>query len=600
LQFQVVGKFDATEIEPAFNAAQAELGGLMKEARGLRQTLIAQNLVQLAAPVPDLLGTLPPRTVCVELVRSYLRTFEPIYRVVHVPSFWKDYDAFWEQGAPTLTPTPFLMKLIVILAIGSAFLQESINTSRTDLVRSAQAWIYAAQWWLTGPPEKSTAALDGLQVFCLLLIARKATHSCPGTTAWLSPGSLVTMAQTMGLHRDPKMFASLAPYQVQMRARLWTTILELVCMSSLDLALPPNISGEDYDASPPDNVDDRDLDPAGTIATVSSEVVTDSSGQILLAKSLPLRLRVVRFLNDFRSEQSYQTALQLGSELRTACREVAAFFHSCPPRSDENGSVLPLTEFHRKFLDIYLRRYILLLHRPFMLQARRDPRFYLARKLCVESSTVIGSYTRTTKLDDASSAPDDLLRLSMVGRGVFKCSLSLDVIMVLALEVINQLEEEGPVQGVPDPLDDLNRTSRARLVRILEDISDRLLEVIERGSPTLKRYMFISAYLSQIRAMESGQPVKQVVYEAMLEAMRKCKFILQSQAQRVASASDDVVALNVTDATTTSTYPVDISTMVSLLLVQRHGYRMTQADYNITGHGCALGHVVLVRLATLE
>jgi hypothetical protein len=313
----------------------------------------------------------------------------------------------------------------------------------------------------------------------------------------------------------------------------------------------------------PSNFDDQDLDPAEMTGQLPQEGATDSSIQLLLAKSLPLRLKIAHLLNDFRSEQSYQTALKLGAELRTACRDVASFFHSSLPRAAQNGSILFPTEFHRKFLDIYLRKYILILHRPFMLQARKDPRFYLARKVCVESATVIGSYSSNINLGIESVPLDDLSRLSMVGRGVFKGALSLDIIMVLALEVITQLEEEGPHQSVPDPLDEINKASRAPLIRILDHISDQLLQIIGMGSPSLKRYLFVSAYLSQIRAMESGQCVKQVVYEALIESLKKCHSLLQAHAPLVGSSSGEAATVTTADAATASFYPLNIGSMVS-------------------------------------
>lgn len=63
------------------------------------------------------------------------------------------------------------MKLVLMLAIGTAFYPDRGEFER--IRRLAQTWIYAAQWWLAGPSENSTLNLDGLQVFCLLLLARQ-------------------------------------------------------------------------------------------------------------------------------------------------------------------------------------------------------------------------------------------------------------------------------------------------------------------------------------------------------------------------------------------------------------------------------------------
>ncbi|KAL1981213.1 hypothetical protein VTN96DRAFT_2965 [Rasamsonia emersonii] len=523
-KFQIIPKFDAKDVEPGFSDAKAELTSILKDCRNLRHLAKAQQSVKLNDPVPDLLGTIPARAVCDELVHAYLRTFELVYRIVHIPSFWKDYHQFWEH--PQSTPTPFLMRLVLMLAIGTAFYPDRGDFER--IRRLAQTWIYAAQWWLVGPSEKSTLNLDGLQVFCLLLLARQTNSR--GQSTWISAGSLVRMAMAMGLHRDPELFPALSVFQSEMRRRLWATVVELAVQSSLDSAMPLLLSPHDFDTKAPSNIDDKDIDADTKTppAPKPSHEFTESSIQILLLKSLPLRLEVARRVNDFRQGQSYETAVKLGTELRTACREIAAFFHANMSR--QPGRDLGPTDFHRKFLDMYVRRYVLFLHRPFMLDARKDPRFYLSRKVCVESSMVIASYADSLKLP--SGEVDDLGRLTIFGRGTFKGALSLDVITVLGLEIITQLEEEAATRPsgcvADDPLDEMAKANRAPFVQRLEHILEQLLQIIELGQPSLKRYNMVAAMLSQIQAMESGQNVTQAVYETVKQSLKKCYSLLQA------------------------------------------------------------------------
>lgn len=537
----------------------------MKDTRSLRRAVKAQDSAQLNNPVPDLLNTLPAKVTCDKLVHCYLQTFEPVYRVVHVPTFWKEYNQFWEQTQIMSTSSPFVMKLVLVLAIGTVFLPDTTDIDRATLHRLAQTWIYAAQWWLTGPSEKSNITLDGLQVFCLLIIARQATHNSPGGSVWLSTGSLMTMAMAMGLHRNPNMFLpTLSPFQVQMRVRLWTTVLELALQSCLNSGLPLGISIHDYDTVAPSNFDDQDLDPSGSAEPAPDDQVTDSSVQILLAKSLPLRLKVAQLLNDFRGEPSYETALKLGTDLRAACRDVAIFFHSAVPQPLSDASVLSRTDFHRRFLGIYLRKYILLLHRPFMLQARKDPRYYMSRKICVESAMAIGSYSREANLGLAAGVLDDLSRLSMVAAGCFKGALTMDIIMVLSLEVITQLEEEPPRDSAPDPLDDILKANRAPLIETLEHIAEQLLQGIALGSASMKRYIFVSGYLSQIRAMESGRCVKQAIYTSLIESMKKCHSLLQEY--RPVMSPQDSVGTSISDPAMASLFPFKLGSSVSITL----------------------------------
>ncbi|KAM0428822.1 hypothetical protein ACHAQK_011418 [Fusarium lateritium] len=333
----------------------------------------------------------------------------------------------------------------------------------------------------------------------------------------------------MGLHRNPKLFPGLSLFQKEFRARLWATVLELAVQSCLDLGLPLHLSEGDYDASTPSNFDDSDLESTSPQTPKSMDTFTDSYLQIMLAKSLPLRVEVIRLLNDFRHEKTYEKALVIGSQLRTACRDVAAFFHAAKENENDTrqSSSLEANEFHRKMIDIHLRRFIMFLHRDFMLQARTDPRFYLSRKVCVEAALVIASGCKGADLNIPLQLWDDTSRLSFVGRGIFKCALSFDAMLILALEVITDLQDESSPSHESEVLSDLARATRAPLIQILEEIYVQLRCLIVRGNMSLKRLLFSNAHLAHIRALEAGQPVKAAVYETVTSTLRDCVEMLR-------------------------------------------------------------------------
>jgi hypothetical protein len=153
LQLQVVESFNPKESEASFRELKSDLTNVVKECRALRKSI--KSHVTLDDPVPDLRSTIPPQPVCEELVQCYLRTFEPIYRVLHVPSFWESYRIFWTE--PQSSPMSFLMKLVLILAIGTAFYPDHTSALDNRFTRLKPKWVYAAQWWLTGPSEETTA-----------------------------------------------------------------------------------------------------------------------------------------------------------------------------------------------------------------------------------------------------------------------------------------------------------------------------------------------------------------------------------------------------------------------------------------------------------
>ncbi|THC98848.1 hypothetical protein EYZ11_001695 [Aspergillus tanneri] len=520
-----LSQLDAKDLELSFVDSQAELAGMIQECRNLRKSVKKQQAVQLNDPIPDLLSTFPPREICDQLVGNYMRTFELIYRVVHIPSFWKEYEIFWKQ--PLSTSMPFLVKLGLMLTIGMTFYADRDE----HLARLGRIWIYAAQWWLVGPSEKSTANLDGLQVFCLLHVSRQTCFV--GASPWLSEGSLLRMAMTMGLHRDPRLF-HLTPFHSEIRTRLWTTVLELVIHASTDASLPLLLSPCDFDDHVPHNVKDGDFNSETKDLSLSQplEDFTESSIQILLRQSLPVRIEVAKILNNHHTEQSYDTAIDLAAKLQSACREIAAF---CQLHWSQSLTM------HYKFLDMQFRRYILLLHRPYMLRARKDPRFYLSRKICLESAMIIAACAENIKIP--SDVLDDLSRMMISSTGSFRGALTLDVISALAMEIITQLEETGMGSSsstgdlAVDPLTEMARAQREPIIQILAHIEEQLLQIIGLGYPSMKRYVFLAGILRQIRAMESGQSVQPAVVKTLRDSLKKCCAMLRSS--QTANAPQD-------------------------------------------------------------
>ncbi|PLB49026.1 hypothetical protein P170DRAFT_464581 [Aspergillus steynii IBT 23096] len=508
--------------------ASSTLVAQIKECRGIRQSVKARQSFQPTEPVPDLKASIPVRPICDELVDGYLRTFEPIYRILHLPSFWREYHHFWAQDH--LPPSKaFLMKLVLILAIGTVFHPKRGKSGPDHNVQLTQTWIHAAQWWLTGPSEKSTLGLDGIQVFCLLIIARQI--SAMGSSPWLSVGSLMQRAMTMGLHLDSTHFPALSVFQSEMRARLWATILQLAVQASMDSAGHPLLIPE-FDTQPPANYNDVDFDPdihvqSSRSARPAAEV-TDTSIQRLMHQTFDLRAKVIRALNN-RPSLSYTHAIQLGTELQTACRSITEFFQNSSEDISPNTSRhLSPNSFHKSFLDLVLRRWLLALHTPFMLQSSSNPEFYFSRKTCLETAMTIASYARPLNLP--SVPDDDLCRLMIAGRSSMKGALSLDIISILGLEVTRQIEE-SPMEDA-GIMSELALLSRAPILNVMKHILSQLLRVISLGTPSLKRYNLLAAIMGQIGAMDTGDCVERVVYETVRESLGESVALLQSGSSR--------------------------------------------------------------------
>jgi hypothetical protein len=473
---------------------------------------------------PNFKDYVPPRELSDKLVNLYLRTFESTYRILHIPTFQKEYAEYWRD--PQNASTGFLVKLVLVMAIGTMFYQEPDFHS----IRSAaQQWVYAAQSWMSAPFEKGRLNLSGLQVHCLVLLARQTT-AVGGDMVWISVGSLLRMAFTMGFHRDPKLFPRMTVLHAELRRRLWATVLEMTISSSFDSGNPPLINPGDWDTEPPSNINDYEIDETTKVAPVSkpSEVYTQTSIQIQLLKSLRTRLEISRLISDFRFESSYDDILRLGTEIASSGRDGLLLAQNTP-----EGSLKP-TAFQRNLLDTPIRRVLLALHFPFAMKARTDPRFYFSRKVCLDTAITMITYpstscpTRPRPLSEEHQ--DDYTRLKLVSGSFFKETLIYAAI-IIQLEMITQLQEESPFMR-----NELDRKAREPLRGFISYMIELSAQRIVLGENNIKGHLFLCAVSAQIEAMEKGEDPDPLIAKAAKDSATTCYELLKARIKKPPSS----------------------------------------------------------------
>ncbi|UNI21336.1 hypothetical protein JDV02_007335 [Purpureocillium takamizusanense] len=475
----------------------------------------------------DFLGTLPSWRVMESLVHCCYDFFVPLYEAVgedddavwaYAFDMYKKCGRSWMAAAKEKWPDSFLMKLGLRMALGGTVTEKVFDGF--DVHEASQYWIILAQSWLTGQREKDTMNLEGLEIFALLLLAKQATRHATGPT-WISAGSLMSAAMSMGLHHDPAKLAGISPQDAETRKRLWAATLELTIQSHLDAATPVLISADDFDT--PEPLPPRQARGEG-----------DLQGK--LCKSLPLRLRVARLVNGIKGP-SYDEAILLAKELRNESRGVVAYAErlSMPSSANVLDDGLP------GFVDILFHRYIMMLLQPWMIKSRTDSRYHLARRMCTESALAIASYASDSR------GSSTLKRLARVGRGFWRGPFALPVVLVLCLEVFLLLEEDGPTSRgvvVGGRLEELRAASRTRVVAALETIKEGTRGFIRDGSVSLKSFNFLAAFLAQIRAIEEGRDAKRAVIEALSESLEECAQLVRETYPWLSGSMDEMVAAN--------------------------------------------------------
>ncbi|KAF2870338.1 hypothetical protein BDV95DRAFT_595854 [Massariosphaeria phaeospora] len=512
-------------IEPLVRDETAKTSVILQKCKSLGRLIKSRREPPWPTPFSS---ELPPKHVADELVDCYLRTSEAVYRILHVPTFRRDYDTLWTSDTPI--DTTFLVQLKLVLAIGATVYDEGFS-----LRASAIKWVYEAQTWFSEPEFKSRLTIQSLQNQLLLLLARESA-GVGANLIWIDAGSLFRTAIHMGLHRDPANLPDRTMLAAEMRRRLWNTVVETMLQSSMTAGAPPLISLDDFDTSSPGNFHDEQLDTVQPVPELETEF-TQISVAIALRKTLPIRLAVIKFLNNLSSNGTYDETLRLDAELRASYKTLCQTLQGCASRAEQ-----PTSQFAIRVVDLIMRRYLSSIHIPFFGPALHETTYAFSRKVAVDTSLRIW-YSVKPKPDiqslplNVASAPDlgdeDLVRMVNHGSGFFR-TVPVQAIFIIIAELRSQIQEEenlGPVQPRPD------------LLAVVDDAKTWMLRCIELGEVNIKGYMFICMVKAQIDGLvrrATKEEIPGLLVNAAEEAEEVCLAVLE---RKVVEGQDQSVGL---------------------------------------------------------
>ena len=472
----------------------------LKEGRPSRCLALSDSCVEM-----------PPLEVTDRMVKLYFGSFESTHRILHVPSFYSEYRRYWD--APETAAAALRLKIILVVGLGFGIASED---EQSEAVREmVYRGIYAAQAWLSGPLEKDRLSLAGIQIHCLTILARQ-MFSVGGDLVWVSTGTLVHHAMQIGLHRDPRHFPAMTVIQAELRRRLWATILELVVQSSLDAALPPRISLDEFDTDAPLNVDDAALGDSTTPPHARPRAVfTATTTQILLLETIPARLRVLRQLSGLHTDLSYIEVLARSEEITAADRACRAHLAAAPPSA---GGPTP---FQRNMASYLIRRFLLPLHLPFAARARANPLFAHSADVVRDTATAL----TTPEPDDDDDGNDNAAFARLLARagGSFRADFR-HAMTVLGLELLGRVEAQrldGALRRGAADREPLRRAVGALLARAAERL--------RAGETNVKSHMFLSMVMAQVEAVEAGRPAGVDVARSAVESVRFARRLLQER-----------------------------------------------------------------------
>ena len=459
------------------------------------------------APFGD---AVPSRAVANRLVQAYLRTFQTIFGILHIPLFRRQYEAMWVN--PTSVSEAFRMTLMLVMCIGSTFCLPQTGVSRA----TALQWMHIALTWIRSANQDSRPTMDNLRTMCLLVIARQ-VQSVSGDMAWLNTGFLLRIAMHLGLHVDPESHPSsqLGPLEIELQRRLWATLVELELQFSMDCGALPGLSGDDYSCAIPLNVDDATLEAidasGGPVVVKPIDQLTQSSMQILLMQTTPIRLKVARFINHVQRQHPFDDALALSSELLGALKTCSDLI------SSYSMSSTPPMPFQIKLFDILVQRFMLSLHQSFAIQALSNHSFYYSRKMCLETSLLLSSQVM-------QSGDDDFYRLRLCSRGPWRV-----VHAQCALYLCGELMD--PADTVKSTFSDAGDTAVRNEMRkgVNRFLKQAAAQIRCGGEKSIKSFVLVSCLLAQANAVQGGLPVHPAVSKALKQSLETSHSLLKSQ-----------------------------------------------------------------------
>ncbi|KAK0610651.1 hypothetical protein B0T17DRAFT_500453 [Bombardia bombarda] len=338
--------------------------------------------------VAEMVARLPPRYVTDRLIARFFHTKEPAWMVFHVPTFQKRYEQFWET--PTEFSYTWISLVFFMMAYGALFcargdddvpgnLGPALEVFETFKMHGAQC--LALDDYTTPGCTKIEALL--LYFGCEYLARSDAVM---GTSIIL--GTLMRLAMHSGLHRDPKHYPEISPYDGEMRRRLWTLLVEIDQLVSFQFGLPSNVHSRFFDTEPPRNLHDDEFDESTTVLPPSRPETERTVTLYIIVKS-----RLMRVFEDItsaissREQQSYDELMRLDKQLEGVHSSFPPLLRYRPL----NQSLVDPTDLimQRYWLELLYQKSRSVLHRRYMGLGRMVQRYGHSRRTCLDAATQI-------------------------------------------------------------------------------------------------------------------------------------------------------------------------------------------------------------------
>jgi hypothetical protein len=336
---------------------------------------------------------------CQRYIDVYLELLDSVNPVLDVPEFTRELEQYWLD--PHAFNLCWLSQLLMVMGLGCFASSEESNVA-TELMMAAEAC-------LVQTPFMFRPTLLTLKTMCLMVVAKQVCNATCWSvdSCWSLLGLLIRMAFIYGLpqQRNESEDEARDPEEREARRKLWLTILYLDIKLAMGTGMPP--------LTRPDELT--------LLRRNFEEWAQPDCLSMVLFQSLPTVLEVVSQINSQQDQISYPDVLRYNSQLRQL---MAHAQRVC------SGKLQRIT------IDIFLRRCLMVLHRPFALHPDGPVMFPESYWSSLECSLALLIHYRELWCED------NALRLDLVGR-----AFVLDFFSATLTASLHVLRKDAPLAG---------------------------------------------------------------------------------------------------------------------------------------------------------
>ncbi|KAK4223087.1 hypothetical protein QBC38DRAFT_447697 [Podospora fimiseda] len=337
-------------------------------------------------PIAQMLQYLPPRAIADRLLARLFQAKEPGWVMFHMPTFLKHYDSFWENpGAMTYTQLGLLFAMFCNASLYYMRAGEEVPGglgNPRDMYRSYKA--KCAQCLVMGDYTKPGPYK--IETLILYFGCEYLSHPDANTSASVILSIIVRLAMHMGLHRDPRHYPNMSPFEGEMRRRTWVILRDVDILIGFQFGLPGNIANDLYDTELPRNLHDEDFDESTQVLPPSRPETERTVVLWCIIKG--------RLVNVFSAITTAMNARKPATfaDIMHLDRQLEDVHNNFPPslryRPFTQSVVDPVDIIMQRFqLELLYLKCRTVLHRRYMGFARRDKRFEHSRRACLDAAT---------------------------------------------------------------------------------------------------------------------------------------------------------------------------------------------------------------------